>query len=139
MASCRKSCRCGPRWTRSTWSIGRTSWAKLKSIKEGQGTLLDHTLAAWATTNGAGGHGRDDLPLILCGGAALGIKHQGHLVKKGVMVGNVWQTIVDRIGMPLPKGFPGRPGEWRDFGSALVRRSSLTFTGTPLRHRTGFP
>lgn len=80
---------------------------RLKSVKEGQGTLLDHTLAAWATTNGAGGHGRDNLPLILCGGAGLGIKHQGHLVKKNVMIGNVWQTMVDRIGMPLPKDFQG--------------------------------
>jgi hypothetical protein len=80
---------------------------KLKSVKEGQGTLLDHTLAAWATTNGAGGHGRDNLPLILCGGAGLGIKHQGHLVKKNVMIGNVWQTMVDRIGMPVPKDFQG--------------------------------
>ena len=60
-----------------------------------------------ATTNGAGGHGRDNLPLILCGGAGLGIKHQGHLVKKNVMVGNVWQTLVDRIGMPVPKDFQG--------------------------------
>lgn len=80
---------------------------QLKSVKEGNGTLLDHTLAAWATTNGAGGHARDNLPLILCGGAGLGIKHQGHLVKKDVMIGNVWQTMVDRIGMPLPKDFQG--------------------------------
>lgn len=80
---------------------------RLKSVKEGQGTLLDHTMAAWATTNGVGGHGRDDLPLILCGGAGLGIKHQGHVVKKGMMIGNVWQTMIDRIGMPLPKDFQG--------------------------------
>lgn len=80
---------------------------RLKSVKEGQGTLLDHTLAAWATTNGAGGHARDNLPLILCGGAGLGVKHQGHLVKKDVMIGNVWQTMVDRIGMPVPKDFQG--------------------------------
>ena len=46
---------------------------KLKNVKEGQGTLLDHTLAAWATTNGAGGHNRDNLPLILCGGVGLGV------------------------------------------------------------------
>ncbi len=80
---------------------------KLKSIKEGNGTLLDHTMAAWATTNGAGGHGCDNLPVMLCGGSALGIKHQGHVIKKDVMIGNVWQTVVDRIGMPLPKDFQG--------------------------------
>jgi hypothetical protein len=80
---------------------------KLKSVKEGNGTLLDHTMAAWATTNGAGGHGRDNLPVILCGGAGLGVKHQGHLVQKDVKIGNVWQTMVDRIGMPVPKDFQG--------------------------------
>lgn len=80
---------------------------RLKSIQEGQGTLLDHTLAAWATTNGEGGHGRNNLPLMLCGGAGLGLKHQGHLAKKDVLIGNVWQTVVDRIGMPLPQDFQG--------------------------------
>jgi len=89
---------------------------KLKSVEEGNGTLLDHTMAAWATTNGEGGHGNRDLPVILCGGSALGIKHQGHLVKKDVMVGDVWQTMVSRIAkagpaglenMPIPKDFQG--------------------------------
>jgi len=89
---------------------------KLKSVREGNGTLLDHTMAAWATTNGAGGHSRDNLPVILCGGAGLGIKHQGHLVKKDVMIGDIWQTVVSRIAkagpaglenMPIPKDFQG--------------------------------
>lgn len=80
---------------------------KLKSVPEGNGTLLDHTMAAWATTNGEGGHGREKLPLILCGGAGLGVKHQGHLIKKDVMIGNVWQTMVDRLNMPVPRDFQG--------------------------------
>jgi len=80
---------------------------KLKSVKEGDGTLLGNTMAAWATTNGDGGHGRDHLPLMLCGGSALGLKHQGHLIKKDVMIADVWQTVVDRIGMPVPKDFQG--------------------------------
>ena len=65
---------------------------KLKSVKEGDGTLLDHTMAAWATTNGEGGHGRDHLPLMLCGGSALGLKHQGHIIKKDVMIADVWKN-----------------------------------------------
>jgi hypothetical protein len=85
---------------------------RLKSVKEGHGTLLDHTMASWATTNGLGGHSRDHLPVILCGGAGLGIKHQGHLVKTDVMVGDVWKTVVDRIGMPMPADFQG--GQARD-------------------------
>jgi hypothetical protein len=81
---------------------------KLKGIKEGDGTLLDHTMAAWATTNGGfNAHDSTLLPLILCGGKALGLKHQGHLVRKDMPVANVWQTMVDRIGMPLPDNFLG--------------------------------
>jgi hypothetical protein len=81
---------------------------KLKSVKEGSGTLLDNTMAAWATTNGGpNAHDSKMLPLILCGGKALGLKHQGHLVKTDMPVANVWQTVVDRVGMKLPENFQG--------------------------------
>ena len=81
---------------------------KLKGVKEGSGTLLDNTMAAWATTNGGpNAHDSTMLPLILCGGAALGLKHQGHLVQKDVPLSNVWQTVVSRVGMPLPENFQG--------------------------------
>ncbi len=89
-----------------------SEWAyflgKLKSVKEGNGTLLDNTMAAWATTNGGpNAHDSKMLPLILCGGKALGLKHQGHLVKTDMPVANVWQTVVDRVGMKLPENFQG--------------------------------
>jgi hypothetical protein len=81
---------------------------KLKSVKEGNGTLLDNTIAAWATTNGGfNAHDSNLLPLILCGGANLGIKHQGHLVQKDIPVANVWQTVVTQVGMPVPANFQG--------------------------------
>ncbi len=81
---------------------------KLKGVSEGSGTLLDNTIAAWATTNGGlGAHDSTMLPLILCGGSALGIKHQGHLVQKDVPVANVWRTVVEKVGMPLPDNFQG--------------------------------
>jgi hypothetical protein len=75
---------------------------KLKSIKEGQGTLLDHTMAAWGTAQGEAGHSLTDLPLMLCGGAGFGIKHQGHIARKDTWVGSVWETMVNRVGMPVP-------------------------------------
>jgi hypothetical protein len=89
-----------------------SEWAyflgKLKSVKEGNGTLLDNTMAAWATTNGGpNAHSAKELPLILCGGSALGIKHQGHLVKRDLPIANVWQTMVSKVGMPLPENFQG--------------------------------
>jgi hypothetical protein len=81
---------------------------KLKSVPEGSGTLLDNTIAAWGTTNGGlGAHDSNLLPLILCGGSALGIKHQGHLVQKDVPLANVWRTVVEKVGMPLPDDFQG--------------------------------
>lgn len=81
---------------------------KLKAVKEGSGTMLDNTMAAWATTNGGpNAHDSKMLPLILCGGRALGLKHQGHLAQKDVPVANVWQTIVEKVGMPLPENFQG--------------------------------
>jgi len=74
----------------------------------GGGTLLDNTMAAWATTNGGpNAHDSKHLPLILCGGSALGVKHQGHLVQQDVPVADVWKTIVDRVGMALPENFQG--------------------------------
>jgi hypothetical protein len=82
---------------------------KLKETPEGKnGTLLDHTMAAWATTNGgAGGHANTLLPVMLCGGSKLGLKHQGHLVKKDVMIYDVWRTMVQCIGMKVPENFQG--------------------------------
>jgi len=99
-----------------TWrqldALYMAEWAyflgKLKDVKEGSGTLLDNTMAAWATTNGGtNAHGAKQLPLILCGGSALGVKHQGHLVKTDTPLSNVWQTVVERVGMPLPENFQG--------------------------------
>ena len=81
---------------------------KLKGVKEGAGTLLDNTMAAWATTNGGfGAHDSNMLPLILCGGSALGLKHQGHLVQKDVPLANVWKTVANKVGLPLPDNFQG--------------------------------
>jgi hypothetical protein len=81
---------------------------KLKAVKEGSGTLLDNTMACWATTNGGpNAHDSKLLPLILCGGSALGLKHQGHLVQQDVPVANVWKTVVERVGMKMPEDFQG--------------------------------
>ncbi len=75
---------------------------KLRSIKEGRGTLLDHTMASWRTVQGEAGHALTDLPLMLCGRIGFGIKHQGHLARKDTWVGSVWESMVDRVGMPRP-------------------------------------
>ncbi len=97
------------RWWSVVDRIYLEHWAyflgRLKSIKEGQGTLLDHTMAAWVPQSGEAGHWVKNLPLMLAGGTGLGLKHQGHIEKKDVWVGSVWQTMLDRLGMPLPANF----------------------------------
>ena len=81
---------------------------KLKSIKEGDSTLLDHTLVAYGSSGGAiNAHHNHHLPAMLAGGARLGVKHQGHLVKEDVRLGNLWSTMFDRLHVPLPANFQG--------------------------------
>ena len=81
---------------------------KLNSIKEGDGTLLDHTLVAYGSSGGSiNAHHNHHLPTMLAGGSRLGIKHQGHILQEDVRLGNLWSTIFDRMQVPLPKNFQG--------------------------------
>lgn len=81
---------------------------KLKSVKEGEGTLLDHTLVAYGSSGGSiNAHHNHHLPTMLAGGTRLGIKHQGHLVKEEVRLGNLWRTIFDCMKVPIPEQFQG--------------------------------
>jgi hypothetical protein len=81
---------------------------KLKAVKEGDGTLLDHTLVAYGSSGGAiNAHHNHDLPTMIAGGSRLGLKHQGHLIKQNVRLGNLWSTVFDRLGVPLPENFQG--------------------------------
>ena len=92
---------------------------RLKSIREGDGTLLDHTLVAYGSSGGAiNAHHNHHLPTMLAGGARLGVKHRGHIVKEDVRLGNLWQTVFDRLQVRLPDNFQG--GEADGLISELV-------------------
>ena len=81
---------------------------KLKAVKEGEGTLLDHTLVAYGSSGGAiNAHHNHHLPTMLAGGSRLGVKHQGHIVKEDVRLGNLWRTVFDRMQVPVPANFQG--------------------------------
>jgi hypothetical protein len=81
---------------------------KLKSAKEGDGTLLDHTLVAYGSSGGAiNAHNNHHLPTMIAGGARLGLKHQGHIIKEDMRLGNLWRTMFDRLQVPLPANFQG--------------------------------
>ena len=81
---------------------------KLKSVKEGEGTLLDNTVAIWGSTGGTkNAHNNYHLPAIVCGGAGHGLKHQGHIQQEGAYYGNLWQTMFTLYGVPVPEDFQG--------------------------------
>ena len=92
-------------WYMEEWAyfLGR-----LAAVKEGDGTLLDHTLVAYGSSGGSiNAHHNHHLPTMLAGGARLGVKHQGHLVKEDVRLGNLWRTVFDRLSVPVPENFQG--------------------------------
>lgn len=93
-----------------TWYM--EDWAyfieKLRGMSEGDGTLLDHTMLVWGSSGGAlNAHNNTHLPTMLVGGQKIGIKHQGHLIKEGVRLGSLWQTMFGVMGAPLPENFQG--------------------------------
>ncbi|QDU94453.1 DUF1552 domain-containing protein [Lignipirellula cremea] len=96
------------------WTIVDThymeEWAyfldRMKSVKEGTGNLLDHTLVAWGSSGGTiNAHNNHHLPTMLCGGSRLGVKHQGHLIREDNYLGNLWQTMFGVMGAPTPDNF----------------------------------
>lgn len=81
---------------------------KLKSIRDGDGTLLDHTLVAYGSSGGAiNAHHNHHLPTMLAGGARLGVKHQGHLIKEDMRLGNLWRTMFQVLKVPVSENFQG--------------------------------
>ncbi|MCH2208561.1 MAG: DUF1552 domain-containing protein [Lentisphaerales bacterium] len=96
--------------------IYMTHWnyfmTKLKSIKEVDGnSLLDHTMLAFSSSMGIG-HSKDRLPTVLCGGKALGIKHQGHLaMKKNTPLSRLWETMLHGMQVNVPEKFQDSTGK----------------------------
>jgi hypothetical protein len=82
---------------------------RLKSIKEGDRTLLDHTLLSFSSGMGMG-HSKDQLPTAICGGRGLGMAHQGHLKLKNSPLSAVWHTMLDRMQVPVQGPFQDSPG-----------------------------
>jgi hypothetical protein len=81
---------------------------KLKSVQEGEGTLLDNTMAVYSSTGGTiNAHNNHHLPAILCGGAGIGVQHRGHLVKQDDYLGNLWRTMFEVMKVPVPENFQG--------------------------------
>lgn len=83
---------------------------RLSSIRDGSGTLLDHSMLGFSSGMGIG-HSKDNLPTMLSGGGGLGIRHQAHLqLKENTPLASLWQTQIEKMGVDPGKQFQDSRG-----------------------------
>ena len=72
---------------------------RLKSVKEGDGNLLDHSMIVYGSGNGDGDrHNHDDLPILLAGHGCGTIKQGRHIVySKETPINNLWVSMLNRM------------------------------------------
>jgi hypothetical protein len=78
---------------------------QLKSIPEGDGTLLDGCMIAYGSGNSDGNrHNHDDLPILLAGKGGGTIKTGRHLrYPRETPLNNLWLSMLDRMGASTSK------------------------------------
>lgn len=76
---------------------------KLKSIPEGDGTLLDHCAIVYGSGISDGDrHNHDDLPILLCGKAGGTLQTGRHLrFPRETPLTNLWLSLLDRVGVSV--------------------------------------
>ncbi|MFM7188352.1 MAG: DUF1552 domain-containing protein [Armatimonadota bacterium] len=93
----------------------------LRATEEGGKTMLDHTMVMYGSgmnSGEKGDHSPKNLPLVLAGGSAWGLKHGQHIahdVTKHPPLTNVLTTVIQKMGV-----------EVETFGDATGSLSSLT-------------
>ncbi len=75
---------------------------KLDETKEGEGTLLDHSLIVYGSAIADGNrHSHDDLPILLAGG---GVKSGRHIVyPKETPLNNLFLSLLDRVDVKIDR------------------------------------
>ncbi len=75
---------------------------KMKSIKEGEGTLLDNSMVVFGAGISDGDrHNHNDLPILLAGGGAGTLKTGRHIrYEKDTPLNNLFLAMLDRVGVP---------------------------------------
>jgi hypothetical protein len=75
---------------------------KLKSVTEGEGTLLDNCMIAYGSGNSDGNrHTHEELPILLAGKGGGSIKAGRHIrYPSETPVNNLWLSMLDRMGAP---------------------------------------
>jgi hypothetical protein len=74
---------------------------KLKSIREGEGTLLDNCMIAYGSGLGDGNrHNHDDLPVLVAGKGGNTIQTGQHIkVPRNTPMTNLYLSMMDRMGV----------------------------------------
>ena len=77
---------------------------KLKSIKEGEGTLLDNCMLAYGSALAdPNRHAHEDLPILVVGKGGGTIKSGRHIrMPSETPLNNLWLSMLDRFGTPTP-------------------------------------
>ena len=77
--------------------------AKLKATQDGNGSLLDHSLILYGSGIGNPNvHDHSNLPILVAGGAATGIKGNRHIkYAKPTPLANLHLTLLDKAGVNL--------------------------------------
>lgn len=78
---------------------------RLKSVKEGSGTLLDNMMVIYGSGIGDGNaHNHDNLPIVMFGKGGGTIKPGRHIkYDKETPIANLWLAMLDKIGFPTEK------------------------------------
>ncbi|MFM7515861.1 MAG: DUF1552 domain-containing protein [Pirellula sp.] len=79
--------------------------SKLDSIKESEGTLLDHAMIAYGSgIHDGNAHNHEDLPVLVAGGGSGSIKTGRYLAfPKETPISNLWLSMLDRMEVDLEK------------------------------------
>jgi hypothetical protein len=91
------------RITRFHVSLFAEFLAKLRATREGNGTLLDHSLCLYGSGMGNPNvHDHDDLPILVAGGAAGRMRGGRHIrCAQPTPLANVHLTLLDKVGVRL--------------------------------------
>jgi hypothetical protein len=78
---------------------------KLKSTKDGDGTLLDHSMVVYVSGLSDGNrHAHEDLPVLVVGRGDGSLKPGRHITyKRGTPMTNLYMTLLDRMGVQPEK------------------------------------
>ncbi len=77
---------------------------RLKSVREGSGTLLDQCVISYGSGNGDGNrHNHDDLPILVAGKGGGTVKTGRHVrYPRETPLNNLWLSMLDRASVKVP-------------------------------------